>query len=153
MRHRKAGRKLSRKSPHRKAMFSNMVASLVQHGRIETTDAKAKELRSIAEPAITWAVSVSELKAHSADTLAAADRARVVHAMRMAKRVVKNPEALRVLFDEVGPRFRGRPGGYTRILKTRNRHGDSAPMSFVELVPGEGAAPAAAKSKAAKAEK
>src|SRR5688572_26712851 len=119
MRHRKVGRKLRRKSSHRKAMFSNMVCSLVESERIETTEIKAKELRRYAEPAITWAVSVSELKQKGADKLAADERARVVHAMRMAGRMVKQPDALRKLFDEIGPRMAGRPGGYTRILKTR----------------------------------
>ena len=86
MRHRKAGRKFGRKSDHRKALFSNMVSSLVTHGRIETTDTKAKELRGIAEPAIHWAVQVSDLKQKEADKLAAHEKARLVHAMRMARR-------------------------------------------------------------------
>lgn len=134
MRHQKSGRKLGKKSPHRKAMFSNMLASLVMHERIETTDAKAKELKRIADRAISWGTSVGDLTAKGRAKLDAAEKARVVHAMRMAGRVMKSAEALEKLFSEVAPRFRGRPGGFTRVLKTRIRVGDAAPMSFVELV-------------------
>src|SRR5437867_4084391 len=134
MRHQKHGRKLGRHSSHRKAMWSNMVASLIEHERIQTTDAKAKELRRIAERTINWSTQLGDLLTRDAEKLDAADRARVVHAMRMARRVVKQGGALRKLFDEVGPRFVGRPGGYTRVLKIGNRHGDAAPVSIVELV-------------------
>ncbi len=134
MRHRKAGRKLGRTSAHRKAMFSNMVAALVNNERIETTEAKAKELRRIAERTITWSVSVSDLYKKGVAKLNRPDRLKVVHAKRMARRVLKNTEALDKLFAEVAPRFKGRPGGYTRILKTRNRTGDAAPMALIELV-------------------
>jgi large subunit ribosomal protein L17 len=134
MRHRKAGRKLGRNSSHRKAMYSNMVASLLAHGRIETTEAKAKELRRIAERTITWGVSVSELTRKDVKELSQTERSNIVHAKRMAKRVVKDADALTKLFAEVGPRYAGRPGGYTRVLKTRIRRGDAAPMAFVELV-------------------
>jgi large subunit ribosomal protein L17 len=134
MRHQKAGRKLGRKSAHRKAMFSNMLASLVIHERVETTDAKAKELKRIADRTISWGTSVGDLTAKGRAKLDAAEKARVVHAMRMAGRELKSADALTKLFDEVAPRFRGRTGGYTRVLKTRVRVGDAAPMSFVELV-------------------
>ena len=134
MRHRKAGKKLSRTSSHRKAMYSNMVASLVTHGRIETTEVKAKELRRLADRTINWGVSVSDLLAADQKNLSQDERARLVHARRMAGRVLKDDDALAKLFGEVAPKFAGRPGGYTRVLKTRNRRGDAAPMAFVELV-------------------
>jgi len=133
MRHRKAGRKLSRSSSHRKAMYSNMVASLVTHGRIETTEAKAKELRRVADRTINWGVKVADLLAADPKSLSADDRARLVHARRMAQRVLKDRDALAKLFGEIAPQYAGRAGGYTRILKTRDRHGDAAPMAFVEL--------------------
>jgi large subunit ribosomal protein L17 len=161
MRHQKHGRKLGRKSAHRHAMFSNMVTSLVIHERIETTDAKAKELKRIADRAISWGTSVGELTAKDRTKLDAAEKARVVHAMRMAGRWINQPEALTKLFGEVAPKLKGRPGGYTRVLKTRVRRGDAAPMSFVELVSREAKVEAPApepekkggkKAKAAKAE-
>ncbi len=134
MRHQKAGRKLNRTSAHRQAMFSNMVTSLVLHERIETTEPKAKELKRIAEKTISWGTSVGDLLAQDRAKLDVDERARIVHAMRMAGRIIKSSEALDKLFREVAPRFRGRPGGYTRILKTRRRAGDSAPMAYIELV-------------------
>ena len=146
MRHRKSGRKLNRNSPHRKAMFSNMVASLIMHGRIETTVAKAKELRGIADRTITWGVKVSDIIGKDPKKLEQTDRMRIVHAKRMARRVLKDKDALTTLFDEVGPRYDNRPGGYTRILKTRNRRGDAAPMAFIELVESTAAAKKAKKS-------
>ena len=160
MRHQKRGRKLGRKSAHRHAMFSNMLASLVIHERVETTDAKAKELKRLADRTISWGTSVGDLTAKGRDKLDESEKARVVHAMRMAGRWIKSSEALTKLFGEVAPRFRGRPGGFTRVLKTRTRIGDAAPMSFVELVdrpkPEPKAAPApeggGRKKKAAKAE-
>ncbi len=137
MRHQKAGRKFSRTSAHRKALFSNLVASLVLHGRIETTEPKAKELKRIADRTISWGTSVGELTAKGRDKMTAEEKAKVVHAMRMAGRVLKQREALRKLFHEVAPGLRGRNGGYTRLLKTRQRIGDAAPMSLVELVAAE----------------
>lgn len=134
MRHRKIGRKLGRKSAHRRALWSNMVASLVTHGRIETTEAKAKELRRIADRTINWGVKVAELLEKDVKALSAEDRASLVHARRMASRVVKQPAALKRIFDDLAPQFKGRNGGYTRVLKTRNRKGDAAPMAFVMLV-------------------
>ncbi len=133
MRHQKAGRKFGRKSASRHALFSNMVSSLIEHERIQTTDAKAKELRRIAERTITWATSVGNLVGEDKKT-DAADKARVVHAMRMAQRIVKHKPSLEKLFNELGPRFVGRAGGYTRIMKTGYRHGDAAPLSIIELV-------------------
>lgn len=134
MRHRKSGRQLNRNSSHRKAMFSNMVSSLVTHGRIETTEAKAKELRGIAERTINWSVKVNELCSKDVETLSREQRLEVMHAKRMAGRVLKDHVALRRLFHEVAPTMVGRPGGYTRVLKTRTRRGDAAPMAIIELV-------------------
>jgi large subunit ribosomal protein L17 len=133
MRHQKSGRKFGRKSASRHALFSNLVTSLIEHERIQTTDAKAKELRRIAERTITWATSVGNLIGENKKK-DAADQARVVHAMRMAQRVLKHKPTLEKLFNEIGPRFVGRPGGYTRIMKLKNRHGDAAPISIIELV-------------------
>ncbi len=115
-------------------MFSNMVAALVTHGRIETTEAKAKELRGIADRTISWGIGVSDLLAKDPGELSQDERAKIVHARRMAQRVLKDREALGKLFSEVVPQLAGRPGGYTRVLKTRNRRGDAAPMAFIELV-------------------
>ena len=134
MRHQKSGRKFGRKSDHRHALWSNMVASLIQSERIQTTDIKAKELRRYAEPAIAWAVSVGNILAKGKDKRAQEEKVQVVHAMRMAQRIVKNRTALHKLFDELGPRYAGRHGGYLRITKTSLRHGDAALMSIVELV-------------------
>lgn len=133
MRHRNSGRKLGRNASHRNALFNNLVTSLLLHGRIETTEAKAKELRSFADATITWGVSVQDLIAKG-DQATPAEKAKIVHARRMARQTVKTREALDRLFKEVAPHFASRKGGYTRILKTRVRKGDAAPMAFVELV-------------------
>jgi large subunit ribosomal protein L17 len=132
MRHQKHGRKFGRKSGPRHALYASLVNALFEHEHIQTTDAKAKEIRRIAEKAITWATSVGKLVNN--DKNDAEDKARVVHAMRMAGRVVRQRETLHKLFNEIGPRFVGRPGGYTRVLKLRTRHGDAAPISIIELV-------------------
>jgi len=143
MRHQKHGRKFGRKTGPRHALFTSLVTALFEYEHIKTTDAKAKEIRRIAEKAITWAASVGKLVDNTkAD---AEDKARVVHAMRMAGRVVKHKPTLKKLFSEIGPRFVGRPGGYTRVLKVGNRKGDAAPMSIIELVE-RGAAKAEAKA-------
>ena len=116
MRHQKSGRKLNRTSSHRQAMFRNMAASLIRHEEIRTTLPKAKELRRVAEPLITMARSPS-----------LARRRRAFARLRDSAAVAK-------LFDELGPRFQNRPGGYTRILKCGFRTGDHAPMALVQLV-------------------
>lgn len=116
MRHRKSGRKFNRNSSHRKAMFKNMAASLVEHELIKTTLPKAKELRRVAEPLITLAKNDS------------------VANRRLAFARVRNDEVVAKLFDEIGPRYKERPGGYIRILKCGFRTGDAAPMAYVELV-------------------
>ena len=116
MRHRKSGRKFNRTSAHRKAMFRNMTASLVEHELIKTTLPKAKELRRVAEPLITLAKNDS------------------VANRRLAFSRLRSDAAVAKLFDELGPRYSERPGGYFRILKCGFRAGDNAPMAFVELV-------------------
>ncbi|AZR82861.1 MULTISPECIES: 50S ribosomal protein L17 [Piscirickettsiaceae] len=116
MRHRKSGRKLNRNSSHRKAMFRNMSASLIEHEVIKTTVAKAKELRGVAEPLITLAKQDS------------------VHNRRVAFSRLRDKAAVGKLFSELGPRYESRPGGYIRILKCGFRPGDNAPMAYVELV-------------------
>jgi len=116
MRHRKSGRQLSRNSSHREAMFRNMAASLIEHEVIKTTLPKAKELRRVAEPLITLAKEDS------------------VANRRLAFSRTRSPAAVGKLFDELGPRYQARPGGYTRILKCGVRAGDAAPMAYIELV-------------------
>lgn len=116
MRHRKSGRKFNRTSAHRKAMFRNMTASLVEHELIKTTLPKAKELRRVAEPLITLAKQDS------------------VANRRLAFSRLRNDAVVAKLFDELGPRFSDRPGGYLRILKCGFRAGDNAPMAFVEVI-------------------
>lgn len=116
MRHRKAGRKLGRSHSHRRAMLRTMASSLLIHGRIETTVEKAKEVRPIVEKLITLGRS---------DTLAA---------RRRAAAYLRGKEPVSRLFDEVSPRFTDRPGGYTRIVPTRQRAGDAAHMAIIELV-------------------
>jgi len=135
MRHRKSGRKLGRNSSHRKAMYRNMVTSLFVHGRIKTTEAKAKELRKIADRVITMGKKgpTSSLEGLEGDALKAAN-ARRLHYIRRARRWVNNPSALERLFGEYADRFQSRPGGYTRILKVGHRPGDNAPMALIELV-------------------
>ncbi len=133
MRHRNSGRKLGRNASHRAALFNNLVTSLLTYGRIETTEAKAKELRSYADSTISWGISVHTLVAKG-DKASKEERAQIVHARRMARKTVMTPSALDRLFREIGPHFATRKGGFTRVLKTRVRKGDAAPMAFVELV-------------------
>lgn len=116
MRHRESGRKLNRNSSHRKAMFRNMAVSLMNHEMIRTTLPKAKELRRVAEPLITIAKSDSVAK------------------RRLAFSRLRDRATVTKLFNELGPRYKDRPGGYLRILKCGFRPGDKAPMAIVELV-------------------
>ena len=116
MRHLKKGRKLGRTTSHRKALFANMATSLFQHEIIETTDAKAKDLRGVAEKLITLAKRGD------------------LHARRQAYATVRDQGVLKKLFDVIGPRFKERNGGYTRVIKSRIRVGDCAPMSVIELL-------------------
>ncbi len=116
MRHRKSGRQLNRNSSHRKAMFSNMANSLFEHEIIKTTLPKAKELRRVAEPLITMAKEDSVAK------------------RRLAFSRLRDNAAVGKLFTELGPRYKERAGGYTRIMKCGYRPGDAAPMAYIELI-------------------
>ena len=116
MRHLKAGRKLNRSSAHRRALLRNLVTSLLQHEHLQTTDAKAKEMRSWVDRMITLG------------------KRNTVHARRQAAAFVRGRDIVKKLFAEIAPRFANRPGGYTRITKLGNRHGDAAPVSLIELV-------------------
>ncbi|MDP8079419.1 50S ribosomal protein L17 [Phocoenobacter skyensis] len=116
MRHRKSGRQLNRNSSHRQAMFRNMAGSLVSHEIIKTTVPKAKELRRVVEPLITLS---------KVDSVAN---------RRLAFARTRNKDVVTKLFNELGPRFKERAGGYTRIMKCGFRAGDNAPMAYIELV-------------------
>jgi large subunit ribosomal protein L17 len=123
VRHQRAGRKLGRDSAHRKALYANLTASLIEHGRIKTTVAKAKEVRPVAEEMITLG------------------RRGDVPARRQALKFLRSQDVVHKLFSEVGPRFSDRPGGYSRIVKLGPRQGDAAEMAYLELVdyvPGAG---------------
>ncbi len=135
MRHLKAGRRLGRNSSHRKAMYRNMVTSLVVHGRIRTTLAKAKELRKLADRMVTLgkAVTPAALEAAEGESLTEL-RAKRVHNIRRAARTINDREALGILFNDISTRFSERPGGYTRVLKAGFRPGDNAPMAIIEFV-------------------
>jgi large subunit ribosomal protein L17 len=115
MRHLKSGRKLNRTSAHRKALFRNLVTALLEHEQVRTTDAKAKELRRVADKMITLGKRGS------------------LHARRQAAAYIRRRSVVTKLFTEVAERFRERHGGYTRIVKIGHRHGDAAPMSVIEL--------------------
>lgn len=116
MRHGKAGRRLGRKTSHREAMFRNMVTSLLDHGKITTTDAKAKEIRVVAERMITLGKRGD------------------LHSMRLAASVIREKSVVSKLFSTIAPRYKERLGGYTRIIKLGIRQGDAAPISLIELV-------------------
>lgn len=116
MRHRHAGRRLNRTSSHRQAMFKNMAVSLMRHEIIKTTLPKAKDLRRVVEPLITLAKTDSVAK------------------RRLAFSRLRDREIVTKLFNELGPRYQARPGGYTRVLKNGFRQGDNAPMAIIELV-------------------
>ena len=127
MRHKKSGRKLGRTAAHRKALMRNMARSLLIHERIRTTEHKAKELRGVVENLVTLAQTDS------------------VHARRMAYKVLENHQLVARLFNEIGPRFQGQPGGFTRVVKMGlPRAGDCAPMAIIELTKLNGEAPAPA---------
>jgi len=116
MRHRKSGKKLGRNSAHRKALYRNMVTSLLQHERIQTSDAKAKELRGLTDKMITLGKRGD------------------LHARRQALAVIRDKDVAAKVFGELADRYRERPGGYTRIIKVGHRAGDAAPVSIIELV-------------------
>ena len=116
MRHARSGKKLGRDSAHRKALYSNLAGALITHGRIETTEAKAKAVKPIAEQMITLG------------------RRGDLHARRQALSFLRSQDVVHKLFADVGPRFADRPGGYSRIVKLGPRAGDSAQMVYLELV-------------------
>ena len=116
MRHRRKGRKLGRTGPHRKALLSNMAIALFEHEKIQTTEPKSKELRRTAEKLITLAKRGD------------------LTARRRAARTIRDKVILQKLFDDIGPRYAERKGGYTRIIKLGHRFGDGAPMAIIELV-------------------
>lgn len=135
MRHSNSGKKLSRNPSHRKALFRNMAKALLTHGKIRTTEIKAKELRRVVEPLITLGLR---------DDL---------HSRRLAYRVLNNHQLVKQLFDVIAPAFAGVPGGFTRVIKLATpRRGDNAPMAVIELtrIAGE-TAPAAPQAEAEKA--
>jgi large subunit ribosomal protein L17 len=119
MRHNKSGRRLGRNSSHRKAMLRNMVTSFFEHEKITTTDARAKELRKVAEKMITLGKRGD------------------LHARRQALQVIRDRKIVNKLFEQVAPRYQARPGGYTRIVKLGFRGGDNASLSLIELVEEE----------------
>ena len=129
MRHRKTGRKLGRNSSHRKAMYRNMVTSLFKHGQLETTDAKAKELKPIAEKLITLAKKGD------------------LHSRRLALSYMNEKSVTHKLFEDIKNGYMNRQGGYLRVLKNGFRRGDGAPVSIVQLLPAEKAKKKAAKKR------
>lgn len=131
MRHNKSGKRLGRNSSHRSAMMRNMVTSLLEHEKITTTDARAKELRKLAERMITLGKRGD------------------LHARRQAMQVVRDRKVVGKLFEMVAPRYKERPGGYTRIIKLGARHGDNASLSLIELVEEEFSAKASGATAAA----
>lgn len=153
MRHMNGYRKLNRTSAHRKAMFKNMVTSLLRHGQIRTTVQKAKELRRIVEKVITLSrrVTPDELLVGTPEEQKIT-AARRLHAVRLASQWVNDRDVLRILFSDYGPRFKTRPGGYTRIYKLGFRAGDNADMALIQLLPATEApvaAPAAPSTESA----
>ncbi|KQC07829.1 MAG: 50S ribosomal protein L17 [Candidatus Cloacimonas sp. SDB] len=119
MRHKMRGRKFGRESDHRKLMLKNLVLSLIEHGRINTTQAKAKEIRSLTERVITYG------------------KKGTVHHRRMAFKILNNKDMVKKVFDQLAPKYSEREGGYTRVLKNGYRRGDCAPMAIIEFVENE----------------
>ncbi len=132
MRHRVSGRRLGRSSSHQKAMFRSLAAALITHEHIETTDARAKELRRVTDRLVTLG------------------KKGTLHARRQAYKYLNNHQLVQKLFDEIAPRFTDRPGGYTRLVKSRIRFADQAPMTFVRFVTDD--LPAAATEEVAETE-
>lgn len=143
MRHLKKGRKLGRNSSHRRALFRNMAAALFVHEKIDTTHTKVLELRSIVERLITKAAKAGDSVGKPLDTLSNEERARQVHLRRVVGRFLPRyydngqgelVDLMHKLFYVFGPRFRDRPGGYTRVTKLGPRRGDNAPVSRLEIL-------------------
>ncbi len=150
MRHKNSGRQFSRNSSHRRAMLRSLTANLIAHERIETTDAKAKELRRVAERVITKARRLGDIAFTPHDKLSIADRARRQAAQKEVGKFLqrflvidnnvdeaKKIDLIEKVFVELAARYKNRAGGYTRIIKIGNRRGDNAPISMIELVGGE----------------
>src|SRR5450432_3446031 len=166
MRHGKSGRQFGRNTSHRRAMLRALTANLVAHERIETTDAKAKELRRVAERLITRAIRLGEVAYTPHDKLSIADRARRQAAQQQVGTFLRRfqvtqdggestkVDLIEKVFVDLAKRFKARPGGYTRIIKLGRRRGDNAPMSLIEFVEkGEPRVVAEPKADAAKAKK
>jgi large subunit ribosomal protein L17 len=147
MRHRNIGRKFDRDGSSRRAMFRNLAANLILHEKVQTTDAKAKELRRVAERLITKAMRLGDVAFTPQSELSAGDQAKRLHAQRQVAAYIprfmtrtekggatKQVDIVEKLFVDLAKRFKGRPGGYTRIVKFGPRRGDNAPMSMIELV-------------------
>lgn len=164
MRHRNAGRKFGRNTSHRRAMLRNLTANLITHERIQTTDAKAKELRRVAERLVSKAIRLGEVAYTKAENVPDAEqrKARRLHVTRLLGRYIprfgvamedgtpKRIDLIEKVMVELAQRYQGRPGGYTRIIKLGNRRGDNAPMSIIEFVEATKAeAPAVAETPAA----
>lgn len=162
MRHKKSGRQFGRDTSSRRAMLRNLAANLITHERIETTDAKAKELRRVAERLLTKAMRLGEVAYTTQDKLSADDKARRLHAQRLVAsyiprfgvKIAKGGESTKVdlvekVFLDLAKRFKGRAGGYTRIVKIGPRRGDNAPISMIEFVGNEDK-PVASPDKSAK---
>jgi large subunit ribosomal protein L17 len=130
MRHNKSGKRLGRNTPHRAAMLRNMVTSLFEHEKITTTDARAKELRKVVDRMITLGKRGD------------------LHARRQVLSVIRDQKVVAKLFDQIGPRYKDRPGGYTRIIKIGSRLGDNAPQSIIALVEEEMTSPASVATEA-----
>jgi large subunit ribosomal protein L17 len=163
MRHRNAGRQFSRNTSHRKAMFRALTANLVAHERIETTDAKAKELKRVAERLITHAIRLGDVAYTPQDQLSPTDKAKRQAAQQHMGRFLRRFAVVKQLGEDVkidlvekvfldlARRFKGRPGGYTRIIKLGHRRGDNAPMALVEWVVEAGSQPHVPGRRSAKA--
>jgi large subunit ribosomal protein L17 len=150
VRHRKARTKLTGPGTHRRAIYANQLAAIIERGRIKTTERKAKDLRGVVERAVTRFTRLGDILTKDPAKLDVEERARLVHAMRMVRRTLnakgrsdgsntpsRERSVVMRLFDEWAPRYLGRPGGYTRILKVGPRKGDGAPMAIIEFVPAE----------------
>jgi large subunit ribosomal protein L17 len=145
MRHRKSGRKLKRTASHRKALLAALASSLLRHKRIRTTTAKAKEVQPFIDRLITKAKRALAIQSNGQGTS--------IHARREVSRFVKDRAVVKSLFEEIAPKLMGRPGGYTRVVKLGQRHGDAAEVSVLELVDFSGAVASAPSSKESKTAK
>jgi large subunit ribosomal protein L17 len=137
VRHRKLRTKLHGTASSTHAMYNNMLSGLLAHGRIKTTERRARLLRRMAERLVTRATRLGDVLLKSKSKLSVEEKARMVHAMRLARRQLKQRDSVLHLFEEVAPRYIGRPGGYTRLCKLGFRKGDGAPMAILEFIEAE----------------